>query len=66
MRFCHILWSPMFFKMILFYTDICWLPFPWRIEEGGSGALLPILLTNRPRISLLDKTSFILTAAVRQ
>lgn len=24
------------FKMILF-TQICWLPFPWGIEEGGSG-----------------------------
>lgn len=53
------------------YMDTCGLPFPLGggLRDGGAAALPAFnrdALTNRPRISLLDKVSFILTLHVPQ
>ena len=50
--------------------DTCGLPFPLGGLRDGGVAALPAFnrdaLTNRPRISLLDKASFILTLHIPQ
>lgn len=50
--------------------DTCGLPFPLGVLRDGGVAALPAFnrdaLTNHPRISLLDKASFILTLHVPQ
>lgn len=62
---------PFFISNETHYMDTCGLPFPLGggLRDGGAAALPAFnrdALTNRPRISLLDKVSFILTLHVPQ